>query len=49
MHGHPMGTLSGGLAMRQAIDNQIDGLEYLKAIEKWGTKNFNSDLNYRIF
>lgn len=49
MHGHPMGTLSGGLAMRQAIDGQTTGIEYLKAIEKWGNKEFNPDLNYRIF
>jgi ribulose-bisphosphate carboxylase large chain len=49
MHGHPMGTLSGGLAMRQAIDGNIDKPEYKAAIEKWGTKEFSSDLAYRIF
>lgn len=49
MHGHPMGTLSGGLAMRQAIDGQFDKQEYLSAIEKWGSKEFNEDLAYRIF
>jgi ribulose-bisphosphate carboxylase large chain len=49
MHGHPMGTLSGGLAMRQAIDKEFDKPEYLAAIEKWGTKEFSSDLAYRIF
>lgn len=38
MHGHPMGTLSGGLAMRQAIDKKFDGSEYLAAIQKWGHK-----------
>jgi len=49
MHGHPMGTLSGGLAMRQAIDGELDKIEYLKAIEKWGNKDFKDDLSYRIF
>lgn len=49
MHGHPMGTLSGGLAMRQAIDKQYDRPEYLAAIEKWGRKEFSEDLAYRIF
>lgn len=49
MHGHPMGTLSGGLAMRQAIDGEIDKKEYLAAIEKWGYKTFSEDLAYRIF
>ena len=49
MHGHPMGTLSGGLAMRQAIDGQFDKPEYLAAIQKWGHKKFSEDLAYRIF
>jgi ribulose-bisphosphate carboxylase large chain len=49
MHGHPMGTLFGGLAMRQAIDKQFDSIEYKVAIEKWGNKEFSSDLAYRIF
>ena len=49
MHGHPMGTLSGGLAMRQAIDGQFDKVEYLEAIQKWGHKEFSEDLAYRIF
>ena len=49
MHGHPMGTLSGGLAMRQSIDKQYDSIEYKVAIEKWGSKEFNPDLSYRIF
>ncbi len=49
MHGHPMGTLSGGLAMRQAIDKEFDKPEYLAAIKKWGNKEFSSDLAYRIF
>lgn len=49
MHGHPMGTLSGGLAMRQAIDGEVDKKEYLAAIEKWGHQKFSEDLAYRIF
>jgi ribulose-bisphosphate carboxylase large chain len=49
LHGHPMGTLSGGLAMRQAIDGNLDNEEYKSAIEKWGIKEFNQDLSYRIF
>jgi 2,3-diketo-5-methylthiopentyl-1-phosphate enolase len=49
MHGHPMGTLSGGLAMRQAIDGNLNEKEYLAAINKWGHKEFNPDLAYRIF
>jgi ribulose-bisphosphate carboxylase large chain len=35
IHGHPGGTLSGALAMRQAIDKTF-GDEYDMAIEKWG-------------
>ena len=38
MHGHPMGTLSGGLAMRQSIDGEYNKKEYLEAIKKWGIK-----------
>jgi ribulose 1,5-bisphosphate carboxylase large subunit-like protein len=49
MHGHPMGTLAGGRAMRQAIDGYTTEKEYLAAIEKWGMKNFHDDLAYRIF
>lgn len=49
LHGHPGGTLAGGLAMRQAIDKQFDKPEYKAAIEKWGTKDFSPDLAYRIF
>jgi ribulose-bisphosphate carboxylase large chain len=49
MHGHPMGTLSGGLAMRQSIDGVFDKPEYLAAIEKWGYRQFSEDLAYRIF
>lgn len=48
MHAHPMGTQSGALAMRQAIE-KIDGIEYRKAIDKWGSKKFNKDLDYRYF
>lgn len=49
MHGHPMGTLSGGLAMKQAINKEFDSLEYKVAIEKWGNKEYNPDLAYRFF
>jgi ribulose-bisphosphate carboxylase large chain len=49
MHGHPMGTLSGALAMRQAIDGEFNQSEYLEAIKKWGHKEFSEDLAYRIF
>ena len=48
MHGHPMGTLAGGLAMRQAIDGNHE-VEYEEAIKKWGFKEINPDLQYRIF
>jgi len=48
MHGHPMGTLAGGIAMRQAIDGN-HGIEYEAAIKKWGVKENNPDLQYRIF
>lgn len=48
MHGHPMGTLAGGVAMRQAIDGNL-GEEYTAAIKKWGYKEVNPDLQYRIF
>lgn len=49
MHGHPMGTLSGGLAMKQAINKEFDKIEYKTAVEKWGNKEFNPDLAYRFF
>jgi len=49
MHGHPMGTLAGGKAMRQSIDGITHGVEYRVAIEKWGMKEFSPDLAYRIF
>jgi ribulose-bisphosphate carboxylase large chain len=35
IHGHPMGTLAGAKAMRQAID-KTHGIEYEQAIAKWG-------------
>ena len=49
MHGHPMGTLSGGLAMKQAINKDFDSIEYKTAIKKWGNKEYNADLAYRFF
>ena len=35
IHGHPMGTLAGANAMRQAIDKTHE-IEYEQAIAKWG-------------
>ncbi len=35
IHGHPNGTLSGAIAMRQAIDENF-GKEYKIAVDKWG-------------
>jgi ribulose 1,5-bisphosphate carboxylase large subunit-like protein len=35
---HPMGTLAGVMAMKQAINGQKDEKEYLCAINKWGLK-----------
>jgi len=35
LHGHPMGTVAGAKAMRQAIDGNY-GPEYYEAIDKWG-------------
>jgi ribulose 1,5-bisphosphate carboxylase large subunit-like protein len=35
IHGHPLGTKSGVIAMRQAIDGNF-GEEYNQAILKWG-------------
>lgn len=43
IHGHPLGTLSGAIAMRQSIDKNY-GLEYDKAIEKWGKHDININL-----
>lgn len=39
IHGHPMGTLAGAKAMRQAIDKDFENKEYKVAIEKWGKKD----------
>lgn len=49
MHGHPMGTRSGGIAMLQAINGEFENPEYKAAIEKWGDRKFSKDLAYRIF
>jgi ribulose-bisphosphate carboxylase large chain len=49
MHGHPMGTRAGALAMKQSINGDLEGEEYLTAIEKWGKRKFSPDLDYRIF
>jgi ribulose-bisphosphate carboxylase large chain len=49
MHAHPMGTIGGGTAMKQAINGDFEGQEYKMAIEKWGNKEFNPDLAYRYF
>lgn len=49
MHGHPMGTLSGGLAMKQAINKEYDAIEYKVAIDKWGINVYNPELAYRFF
>lgn len=35
VHGHPMGTKAGALAMRQSIDKEF-GEEYQAAVDKWG-------------
>jgi len=37
IHGHPGGTRAGATAMRQAIDGDLNGAEYLAAVAKWGT------------
>jgi ribulose-bisphosphate carboxylase large chain len=37
IHGHPGGTASGVLAIRQSIDKNY-GKEYYQAIDKWGKK-----------
>jgi ribulose-bisphosphate carboxylase large chain len=49
MHAHPMGTIGGGVAMKQSINKDFQGQEYKMAIEKWGNKEFNPDLAYRYF
>jgi ribulose-bisphosphate carboxylase large chain len=38
IHGHPGGSKSGALAMRQAIDGETGKKEYLEAIAKWGLR-----------
>lgn len=38
VHGHPDGTLAGAASMRQSIDKTY-GIEYDKAIEKWGKRD----------
>ena len=43
IHGHPDGTLSGALAMRQAIDKN-PGNEFRTAIDKWGYLSDNGSL-----
>jgi ribulose-bisphosphate carboxylase large chain len=49
MHGHPMGTRAGALAMKQSINGDLESKEYLAAIDKWGKRKFSPDLDYRIF
>ena len=39
LHGHPNGTHSGCLVMRQAIDGQ-SGEEYNLTIKKWSKKQW---------
>lgn len=41
IHGHPMGTTAGAKAMRQSIDGKPYGLEYWKAVQKWGYEKVN--------
>jgi 2,3-diketo-5-methylthiopentyl-1-phosphate enolase len=36
IHGHPLGTKAGVMAMYQAVNGQTDAKEYKLAIEKWG-------------
>jgi ribulose-bisphosphate carboxylase large chain len=36
IHGHPGGTFNGVVAMRAAIDGDLQNPQYLQAIEKWG-------------
>lgn len=36
IHGHPMGTKAGTLAMKQALENNTEAEEYQCAIKKWG-------------
>lgn len=36
IHGHPNGTFNGVIAMRSAIDGNLDCCQYKLAIQKWG-------------
>lgn len=36
IHGHPGGSKAGAIAMRNAIDGNVESEEYKKAIQKWG-------------
>lgn len=36
VNGHPSGSKAGAMAMRQAIDGNLDGKEYLEAVQQWG-------------
>lgn len=36
IHGHPGGSRSGCIAMRSAVDEDLENPEYKAAIEKWG-------------
>jgi len=36
IHGHPNGTKNGAIAMKSAIDKNLDCPQYKLAIEKWG-------------
>ncbi|KXA90802.1 ribulose 1,5-bisphosphate carboxylase, partial [candidate division MSBL1 archaeon SCGC-AAA259D18] len=54
VHGHPMGSVAGGKALRQAVDASVEGVpikeyaedhEELKAaIEKWGIATEDTDM-----
>jgi ribulose 1,5-bisphosphate carboxylase large subunit-like protein len=54
IHGHPMGATAGAMAMRQAIDATMAGIdlyEYAKdhvelaeSLKKWGNPQANFDL-----
>lgn len=39
IHGHPGGTKKGVMAMRQALDGDLTGVEYQEAIVRWGKKD----------
>lgn len=38
LHGHPMGTKAGVMAMKAAIDGDVESEEYIAAIKKWGIR-----------